>query len=108
MLAAIAAGVWLIVRFGILYGASRVENYNKECTDEIEERTDPLVEPVCGIIMLAATIVGLTMLWMGGFPDPDAMARGPFADTFWIAWPIGGILCAIAALVLKIRRNAKR
>lgn len=107
-LATIAAGVWLIVRFGILYGASRVENYNKERTDEIEERTDPLVGPVCGIIMLAATIVGLTMLWVGGYPDQDAMARGPFADIFWVAWPIGGILCAIAALVLKIRRNAKR
>lgn len=100
LLLAIAAGVWLIVRFGILYWASRVDNYNKERSDEIEEQSDPLLGPVCGIIMLAATIVGLTMLWVDGHPDSD--------NIFWIAWPIGGILCAIAALVLKIRRNARR
>lgn len=41
--------------------------------------------------MLIATIAGLVMLFVPSYQQP----------LFWLAWPIGGILCGIVSLLMK-------
>ena len=102
MLAFIACGVWLLVYGGIIHGLTNVENYNKERADEQWERDNPRVGFVCGIIMLVATIIGLLMLF-GGMAAADAgnSALASLCAYFWVAWPVGGIACAIASLAMR-------
>jgi hypothetical protein len=96
MLLLIAGGVYLIVRGSIYHGLVNVESYNQERANEQWERENPRVGRVCGIIMLVATIVGLVLLFAGPY------LPGSFASAyFWLAWPIGGILCAIATLAMR-------
>lgn len=41
--------------------------------------------------MVVATIVGLVMLLVPGYRSP----------MFWMAWVIGGLLCAVASIVVQ-------
>jgi hypothetical protein len=96
MLLLIAGGGYLIVRGSIYHGLVNVERYNQERANEQWERENPRVGRICGIIMLVATIVGLVLLFAGPY------LPGSFASAyFWLAWPIGGILCAIATLAMR-------
>ncbi len=121
----LAGGVWLIVHFGMMLGRTNVAEYNKDAADELEvedivnaqveehvkdallgrKKHASRIEAVCGTIMIVATIVALVMLfaplgqagtWHWGEFDPE----GTSAMWFWVAWPIGGLLCGIAALLL--------
>ena len=102
LLAFVAAGVWFLVRGGIIHGLTDVESYNKERADEQWERDNPRVGRVCGIIMLVATIIGLLMLF-GTMAASDAGNSGlvVICSYFWVSWIIGGIACAIATLAMR-------
>ncbi len=121
----IALGVWLIVHFGMILGRTNVAEYNKDAADELEmedivnSQLDQRVKDalmnhkaksnkvgaLCGAIMLMATIVALALLFMpmgqaGTWNWGEFNPEGTSAMWFWIAWPIGGLLCGIVALII--------
>lgn len=125
LMACIAVGVWLIVHFGMMLGRTNVAEYNKSVAEELEiedivnaqvdeARREALlgqkhrsqrVGAVCGAIMILSTIVALVWLFWplasGQVADWDGFdPRGTSSMWFWIAWPIGGMLCAIATLLM--------
>lgn len=58
---------------------------------ERRRRKSQLTGGLCGVIMVVATIVGLVMLLVPGYRSP----------MFWMAWVIGGLLCAVASIVVQ-------
>ena len=119
MLLAWAVGAWLIVYGSLMYGRLNVTGYNRKSLagigegdidgsnlpDEQKERLSAstqgsrrrnakLVGQVSGIIMLAATAIALMLLFVG------TAAGWQFGRFFWIPWPIGGVACAIASVVI--------
>ena len=109
MLTLIAIGVAFEVYGGVIMGMLDVEKYNYDAICELSDaeaselldtfdaekrehylrnrRVNSAVGTACGIIMLAATVIGLLLLFV---------VR---ADMFWVPWPIGGICCGIAGVV---------
>lgn len=51
-------------------------------------RKSQLTSGLCGIIMILATIVGLVLLLVPEW----------FTPFFWMAWVVGGLLCAVAGI----------
>ena len=121
MLFAWAVGAWLIVYGSLMYGRLNVAGYNQKSLagigeDEVDGSNLPpeqkerlssykkgprgrnakLAGQVSGITMLVATIIGLGWLFVG-------IGTGEVSDIFWIPWPIGGLLCAIAGVVIDMR-----
>lgn len=122
----IALGVWNIIHYGMLLGRTNVAEYNKSAADELEiedianaqisqslkdelyqtKRRSSKTSAVCGVIMIAATIVGLVMLF-APLDDPTNWVNGDFeplgttAAWFWVAWIVGGLLCVIAAMLIE-------
>ena len=47
--------------------------------------------------MLVATLVGFWWLFTGLDRNPN----------FWLPWPVGGILCAIVAVLAKAARSSR-
>lgn len=115
MLLCVAAGVFCFIYFGIRYGMMNIDSYNHEAESERREREreaqggdfyDKLTGLVCGIIMLIATVVGLWMLFTGGPIDGGVHERWlSGSGLFWLAWPIGGILCGVATCIIQIFRS---
>lgn len=115
MLLCVAAGVFCFIYFGIRYGMMNIDSYNHEAESERREREreaqggdfyDRLTGLVCGIIMLIATVVGLWMLFTGGPIDGGGHERWLSGNgLFWLAWPIGGILCGVATCIIQIFRS---
>ena len=130
-LALIACGVWLFVRFGIMHGRLNLVEYNREATETLsqylsdeqiaaiedphqraaitaEKRAGKISGAVCGIIMLVATIIALLLLFvplgLEGAPSSGMSGWEPSGATlfFWLPWPIGGILCGIACLIIRL------
>ena len=118
----IALGVWWIVRGGMLLGRVNVEEYNRSVGEDLEvedivsakldeARRDGLLAQkkrnkklgaVCGVIMIVATIVGLALLFAPVFSAPNMDSwtpEGTSAMWFWVAWPVGGLLCGIVSLL---------
>lgn len=121
----IALGVWNIVHWSMLYSRTNVQSYNDSVADELEmedivnaqvsqdlkealvgkKKHSKKIGAVCGVIMIAATIVGLVMLF-APLGDPSNWIEGSFeplgttAAWFWVAWPVGGLLCGIVALLM--------
>ncbi len=114
-LALVALGVFVIVRAALASGRIDVEDYNVSALSELteeevasivgEERAPAVLAKVrrnrklglvCGIIMLIATIVGLCLMFWGMYE------QNFFQQYFWLAWCIGGLLCAIASAVLNL------
>ena len=82
-----------------------IDGYNKKAdTDGKKERAaghdfyDNLTGTVCGIIMSLATITALCLL------HNDWSFVGPF----WLPWPIGGVLCGIASLIIQLVKDYRR
>ena len=72
-----------------------VEKYNRENQSEKEKNgQSTLIGVVCGCIMIAATIV--FFIW--GFLFDAWMIC-------WIVYPIGGMLCGMATLILSHARK---
>lgn len=115
MLLCVAAGVFCFIYFGIRYGMMNIDAYNHEAESERREREreaqggdfyDKLTGLVRGIIMLIATVVGLWMLFTGGPIDGGGHERWLSGNgLFWLAWPIGGILCGVATCIIQIFRS---
>ena len=116
MLLCVAAGVFCFIYFGIRYGMMNIDSYNHEAESERREREreaqggdfyDKLTGLVCGIIMLIATVVGLWMLFTGGPIDGGGHERwlSGAGLLFWLAWPIGGILCGVVTRIIQIFRS---
>lgn len=122
LLALCAVGVWPIVYGSLMVGRVNVARYNRASLDEIAdddidasnltaeqkerlaaERRGPRgarkrrAERVGGIIMLSATAIAL--LWL--FASQALGAPGELGNYFWVPWPIGGIACAIAGIVIE-------
>lgn len=113
MLSLVAPGVATIVHVGMRKGLMDINDYNKEAEKERREREgeqdfyDKLIGTVCGVIMIIATIIGLVLLFAGEPVDEMDWDRGwqTGQGLFWIAWPIGAMLCGIATLVINLFRD---
>lgn len=99
---ALSAGIFIL--FGIRRNLYHVEEYNKEnARAEKNMKTERKTGAVCGVIMLLATCVFL--VW-GFWGTPGGMWSGNWRNYVgnwsisWIAFPIGGILCAIASIII--------
>lgn len=118
----IALGAWWIVRGGMLLGRVNVEEYNKSVAEDLEvedivsaeldearreallaqKRHGKKLGAVCGVIMIIATIVGLWLLFAPVFSAPNMDSwtpEGTSAMWFWVAWPVGGMVCGIVTLL---------
>lgn len=118
-----AVGTWLITHFAMMYGRTNVAQYNKSVADdlEIEEIANLAIEEerkaaflqkrrhrqkvgaVCAAIMMAATLVGLLLLFAPLFngqniDDVDWKSGG--STYFWLAWPVGGLLCGVVSVLM--------
>lgn len=117
-----ALGVWNIMHYGMLLARTNVAQYNKNVADELEledimnaqiesEIKNALISrqdqkkkraAVYGCIMIVATIVGLTLMFapLVSSPNPNTFEpEGTSMMWFWVAWPIGGLICAIVELL---------
>lgn len=101
MLVFIAIGVFCLIYGGINMKRINIDEYNKE--NEHHENKgyhvtiyDTVNGAICGIIMILATIIGLSMLFFF-----DGGPRG----YFWMSWPIGGLLCAISSIIFQALRS---
>lgn len=123
MMLFIAAGVWLIVRYAMLLGRTNVAEYNRSVAEELEvedivsaqvdeevrsallerKRSGEKIGAVCGVIMIVATIVGFVLLFAPVFSSGDPSSfnpEGTSAMWFWMAWVVGGLLCAIVTILM--------
>lgn len=114
MMVLIAFGARSIVYGSIMLGRLNIGNYNEgaaevlasqeieqlDLTDEEKNRMkehrtrDQKTGALCGSIMIIATIAGLVMLFVPEYQTP----------LFWLAWPIGGLLCGVAANLMKLAK----
>lgn len=120
----VAVGVWLIVRYTMLWNRTNISEYNRAVVDtlEIEEIAQASIDEqirsallekkhrskrlgaICGIVMIIATICGLCMLFIPvlSAPNPDTFQpEGTPTMWFWLAWPIGALVCGIVALLFE-------
>ena len=123
MMLFIAAGVWLIVRYAMLLGRTNVAEYNRSVAEDLEvedivsaqvdeevrsallerKRSGEKIGAVCGVIMIVATIVGFVLLFAPVFSSGDPSSfnpEGTSAMWFWMAWVVGGLLCAIVTILM--------
>ena len=124
LLVFIALGVWWIVRSGMLLGRTNVAEYNRSVGEDLEvedlvaaqldearreaflanKRADEKIGAVCGAIMIVATIVAFALLFAPVFSAPDLSAfepEGTSAMWFWVAWPVGGLLCGVVTVLMR-------
>lgn len=124
LLTFIALGVWWIVRSGMLLGRTNVAEYNRSVGEDLEveelvnaqldearreallasKRQEQKIGAVCGAIMIVATIVAFALLFAPVFSAPDLDAwqpEGTSAMWFWVAWPVGGLLCGVVSVLMK-------
>lgn len=117
-----AIGVWNIVHYGMLLGRTNIAEYNNNVAEELEmedilnaqinsEVKEKLIDQkkhgkqlgaICGSIMILSTIVGLGLLFGPVLMAPDPSNFEPEGTPtmwFWLAWPAGGLLCGIVALL---------
>lgn len=101
-MAALAVGIFIL--FGIRRSLYHVEEYNKENARAARNgKADRRTGAVCGVIMLLATCVFL--VW-GFWGMPGGAWTGNWRDyagnwgISWLAFPVGGILCAIASILI--------
>ena len=124
LLTFIALGVWWIVRSGMLLGRTNVAEYNRSVGEDLEveelvnaqldearreallasKRQEQKIGAVCGAIMIVATIVAFALLFAPIFSAPGLDAfepEGTSAMWFWVAWPVGGLLCGVVSVLMK-------
>lgn len=83
----VTVGVSLVVYFGKMQDKFDIEKYNKENSEEYKKNNDK-VGRICGVVMILATIIFLAL----GFTLNMWYIN-------WIAFPIGGMLCGIIAII---------
>ena len=72
--------------------ASDVEIARARARLERAHRKSQISGGLCGIIMIVATIAGLTMLFVPGYQS----------GYFWLAWVFGGLLCGVASITVSV------
>lgn len=86
----LACGVAILVYSGLQKSKYDIASYNKNhLPSEGEGASNPLTDKACGVIMLLATLV----FFIGQI--------GLGWERAWLAFPAGGILCAIVSIVLE-------
>ena len=110
-----APSVFGFVYCGMRYSLLNINAYNKAAEDDRKEHAGEqdfyakLTGAVCGIIMLIATATGLCLLFL----NPAAL-RGDWSAVgssaadgamFWLPWPIGGVLCGVAAVAIQLIKD---
>lgn len=84
-----------IVYLGIQHSKYHVEEYNRQSQEEVNPtKSQKLKGGLCGIIMLVATAVFLLLGFICELWHPA-----------WVAFPIGGILCAIVSIAFDSKRS---
>lgn len=107
MLACIAFGVWCFIYGGLTYARLNIAVYNQKSETAAtfdfdwkhENRYDQINAAICGVIMIIATIIGLTLL-LGFDGGPN--------DIFWLSWVIGGLLCGISSVIMEAVKATHR
>ncbi|NMM93201.1 helix-turn-helix transcriptional regulator [Bifidobacterium oedipodis] len=115
MMIASAIGVWLFIYVGIRYALMNIDERNASLEKERKERSGEhdryaeLTGAVCGIIMIIATIIGMLLLFTGEPIDEMNQSSGwqTGQGLFWLPWPIGGLCCGIATLIIQIFKNRR-
>lgn len=117
MLICIAVGVRFIINGSMQLSRTNLDNYNLAAGEVlsaqelarapipddrrqgmlVQGRQEKRIGAVCGTIMIVATIVALLMLFIPQLSGPT----GEPLPYFWLPWPIGGLLCGIASLLMK-------
>lgn len=121
MLSFIALGIFFIVHGGMALGRTDIAKYNQGASEFLEEaeiiaattipeaekpelmrakKTDKRIGAICGTIMIIATAIALLMLFIPLASGSSEYNSGLIAF-FWLPWPIGGLLCGVAALLIK-------
>lgn len=115
MLLLCAPAVFGFIYCGMRYSLLNINDYNKAAETDRKEHAGEqdfyakLTGAVCGIIMLIATATGLCLLFL----NPAAL-RGDWSAVgssaadgamFWLPWPIGGVLCGVAAVVIQLVKD---
>lgn len=115
MLLLCAPAVFGFIYCGMRYSLLNINDYNKAAETDRKEHAGEqdfyakLTGAVCGIIMLIATVTGLCLLFL----NPAAL-RGDWSAVgssaadgamFWLPWPIGGVLCGVAAVVIQLVKD---
>lgn len=110
-----APAVFGFIYCGMRYSLLNINDYNKAAETDRKEHAGEqdfyakLTGAVCGIIMLIATVTGLCLLFL----NPAAL-RGDWSAVgssaadgamFWLPWPIGGVLCGVAAVVIQLVKD---
>ncbi len=106
----LTGGVWLIVHFGMLSSRTDIKTYNDDALEEmdIDDIDDPRLRErairkkragaICGTIMLFATALGLTLLFI----------PNPMTPYFWVVWPVGALLCGgVSTIMTSSDRNSR-
>ncbi len=111
MLAFVAFGVKPIIHGSMVLGMTNIADYNEAAAEVLEAHEikhmdipapqkqellqksvqEKRIGALCGSIMIVASIVGLVMLFVPHYQN----------DLFWLAWPIGGLLCGLVSLLMK-------
>lgn len=112
MMLFIAVGTKSIIHGSMVLGMTNIASYNQGAAEVLEaediERSkaltpeqkseylehhavDKSIGGICGAIMIVATIAGLVLLFVPEYQSP----------LFWLAWPIGGLLCGFVSIMIK-------
>lgn len=101
----VAVSVATMIIAGIEREIYHVEEYNKS---NCPTKQDKKIGRVCGCIMILATIVfflwgflGSAPDWLTSYIDNDKIKASSGWAVSWMAFPVGGMLCGIASLILK-------
>ncbi len=109
MLTLIAIGVRFIIHGSMTLSKINLDSYNMAASEVLSaheikasdlpeeqkytlqsaRRSSKRIGAICGTIMIIATIAGLVMLFVPQYQTA----------LFWLAWPIGGLLCGIVSIL---------
>lgn len=88
MFVALAAGVTLIIRAGILKSRFNQVSARRVAAIADAEGDNPLIGKICGTIMLSATLIYLLCGFLANMWGEA-----------WVVFPVGGILCGIVGVI---------
>lgn len=108
-----APGTCLLVWGGVSHASFDVAGWNHRAdgpgdfTDSPQERAKSearkLYDLVCALIMQVATLIALGTVLVASVGFADTQGGRLALMLFWVAWPLGGILCGIAWMIIHIR-----
>ena len=97
-LAVIAVAATILVYTGMQKSKYNLSEMEAVTPEELESNN--LIGSVCGVIMLVAVAVFLIGGFVPGFDPNESLRHQAGFAVSWIAFPIGGLLCGAAALII--------